>query len=525
MRDFATLLDRLSYTPARNGKLALMAEYFRRTPDPDRGYALAALTDGLPFSFPVRQTVLDLAAQHIDPELFRLSRDYVGDTAETLSLIWPERNAGGPPGLAQVVEMLGLIGRNDLGVTLARWLDTLDVNGRWALLKLVTGGMRTGVSARLAKTALSLAFDKPIEEIEEVWHGLVMPYTPLFAWLTGAGERPDVKNMPVFRPLMLSHPLEEADRAVLDPADYQIEWKWDGIRVQVCARGGTSRIYSRSGDDVSAAFPEFAALAFNATLDGELLVLRNGEVAPFQDLQQRLNRKTVTKKMLTDYPAHIRLYDLLEHDGEDIRTRTMAERRAELEQWFAKVRPARMDVSEIVTVPDAEALARIWAQTRAEGIEGLMLKRRDAAYVSGRPKGLWWKWKREPLAADCVLIYAQRGSGKRSSFYSDYTFAAWDGSKSPPELVPVGKAYSGFTDEELKRLDAFVRHNTVSRFGPVRQVEPKLVLEVAFDAIQPSTRHKSGIAMRFPRISRIRWDKPAAEADTVQGLKALIGGG
>lgn len=525
MKAFATLLDRLSYTPARNGKLALMADYFRTAPDPDRGYALAALTDGLPFSFPVRQTVIELAATHIDPELFRLSRDYVGDTAETLSLIWPDRQTGQPPRLAEVVEKLGLIGRNDLKSVLAEWLDTLDVNGRWALLKLVTGGLRTGVSARLAKTALAQAFHADVDDVEEVWHGLGMPYTPLFQWLEGKAPRPDVTDVPVFRPLMLSHPLEGPDLEAVNTEDYQIEWKWDGIRVQVCGRGGQTKLYSRTGDDVSAAFPEFADIRFNATLDGELLVGRGGEVAPFQDLQQRLNRKAVTKKMMADYPAFIRLYDILEDDGEDLRALNMVQRRTRLERWFERVKPPRMDVSEIVSVHGLPALKEIWSSTRAEGIEGLMLKRKDSAYVAGRPKGLWWKWKRQPLTADCVMIYAQRGSGKRSSFYSDYTFACWDDDKSPRELVPVGKAYSGFTDEELKKLDSFVRNNTTQRFGPVRQVAPQLVLEVAFDALQPSTRHKSGIAMRFPRIARIRWDKPAEEADTVQGLRALMASG
>jgi DNA ligase 1 len=519
MKAFAALLDALSYTPSRNGKLALLKEYFIATPDPDRGFALAALTDGLPFSFPVRQTVLDLAAQHIDPELFRISRDYVGDTAETLSLIWPSRQAENAPRLSAVVEELGQIGRNQLKDRLAIWLDCLDVNGRWALLKLVTGGMRTGVSARLAKMALAEAFHTPIEEIEEVWHGLSMPYAPLFLWLSGQAERPDVRDAPVFRPLMLSHPLEDADLANLNPHDYQIEWKWDGIRVQLCARAGGTRLYSRSGDDISDGFPEFANVPFNATLDGELLVVRNGEVAPFQDLQQRLNRKTVTKKMLTDYPVHIRLYDVLEIDGMNMRAEPMSARRTRLEQWFVARRPARMDVSEIVRPDDLEDLKSIWNNTRADSIEGLMMKRKDSAYVSGRPKGLWWKWKRAALTADCVMIYAQRGSGKRSSLYSDYAFAAWDESKAPRELVPVGKAYSGFTDEELKKLDHFVRHNTTNKFGPVRQVTPSLVLEVAFDGVQLSTRHKSGIAMRFPRIARIRWDKPADEADTVQALK------
>jgi DNA ligase 1 len=524
MKSFALMLDKLSYTPARNGKLALLKDYFIATPDPDRGYALAAITDGLPFSFPVRQTVLDLASEHIDPELFRISRDYVGDTAETLSLIWPNRKTGEPPSLATVVETLGLIGRNQLKAQLATWLDTLDVNGRWALLKIVTGGMRTGVSARLAKLALTEAFGKPVEDIEEVWHGLAMPYTPLFAWLAGDAARPDVKDVPVFRPLMLSHPLEATDLAVLDPAQYQIEWKWDGIRVQLCARPGGTRLYSRSGDDNSGAFPEFDNMPWSATLDGELLVVRDGIVAPFQDLQQRLNRKTVTKKMLTDYPVHIRLYDVLELDGEDLRGFPLTTRRARLAAWLLQYKPPRMDLSEILPVESRTQLQAIWSATRADSIEGLMLKRRDSLYVSGRPKGLWWKWKREAMTADCVMIYAQRGSGKRSSFYSDYTFAAWDESKSPRELVPVGKAYSGFTDAELKKLDHFVRNNTTNRFGPVRQVTPSLVLEVAFDAVQASGRHKSGIAMRFPRVSRIRWDKPAEEADTVEGLRKLAGG-
>ncbi len=522
MKAFALMLDKLSYTPARNGKLALLKEYFLSTPDPDRGYALAAITDGLPFSFPVRQTVLDLASEHIDPELFRISRDYVGDTAETLSLIWPNRNLGEVPSLALVIETLGLIGRNQLKDQLAKWLDMLDVNGRWALLKIVTGGMRTGVSARLAKLALAEAFGKPVEDIEEVWHGLAMPYTPLFAWLGGDAARPDVKDVPVFRPLMLSHPLEADDLAVLDPGEYQIEWKWDGIRVQLCARAGGTRLYSRSGDDISGTFPEFLDMPFSATLDGELLVMRDAVVAPFQDLQQRLNRKTVTKKMLTDYPAHIRLYDVLELDSEDLRGLPLSERRVRLEAWDHAYKPLRMDISEILRVDTADHLREIWSATRGDSIEGLMLKRRDSVYVSGRPRGQWWKWKREALTADCVMIYAQRGSGKRSSFYSDYTFAAWDESKSPRELVPVGKAYSGFTDEELKKLDHFVRNNTIKTFGPVRQVTASLVLEVAFDAVQMSGRHKSGIAMRFPRVSRIRWDKPADEADTVEGLRRLV---
>lgn len=524
MKAFATLLDHLSYTPARNAKLALMAAYFKATKDPDRGFALAALTDGLPISLPIRKLVQELASAHLDPELFRLSRDYVGDTAETLSLIWPDPVAENPPLLSEVVAVVRETPRAGLPALLTGWLDRMDVNGRWALLKFLSGGLRAGVSSRLAKTGLSLAFGKNVDAIEQAWHGIDPPYTELFAWLEGRGDLPDFSAYPVFRPLMLSHPLEGADLAALDPTLHQIEWKWDGIRVQVAGRGEELKLYTRTGDDITATFPEFKTLRFNANLDGELLVGRNGVVAPFQDLQQRLNRKTVSRKSLTEYPAFIRLYDILEVDGQDLRALALTERRQRLEAWREAHASSLLDLSEVLLVPDKAALQALWSGARDEGIEGLMLKRRDASYVAGRPRGLWWKWKRAALTADCVMIYAQRGSGKRSSFYSDYTFACWDVDVNPRVLVPVGKAYSGFTDEELKKLDAFVRHNTTQRFGPVRQLEAKLVLEVAFDAVQESKRHKSGVAMRFPRIARIRWDKPAEEADTVQGLRRLIRG-
>ena len=260
-------------------------------------------------------------------------------------------------------------------------------------------------------------------------------------------------------------------------------------------------------------------------LDGELLVVRNGEVAPFNDLQQRLNRKGVTRKQLEQFPAHVRLYDALSIEGEDLRPLPFVERRARLEAWFARVHPPRTDLSPIIDATAKDALHKLWSETRATSIEGIMLKRRASRYVAGRPKGEWYKWKRAPLTLDCVLMYAQRGSGKRSSYYSDYTFGAWrtNSENGTQELVPVGKAYFGFTDEELLQIDRWVRNHTVESFGPVRAVEPELVFEVAFDAVQKSTRHKSGVAMRFPRIHRIRWDKPAAEADRLETLMAMIG--
>jgi len=411
---------------------------------------------------------------------------------------------------------------------LGRLLDQVDASGRWALLKLIGGAPRVGVSARLARTALAECYGRDVSEIEEIWHALEPPYLDLFAWLDGKAERPDPGAKAVFRPVMLAHPIEEEDWPRLAPEDFAAEWKWDGIRVQIAARGTDVRMFSRQGDDISGAFPEIrsAFQGLDCVADGELLVARNGEIAPFNDLQQRLNRKTVTAKMLATYPAHVRLYDLLFDGGEDLRALSFSERRVRLERWHARHLPRLTDVSPLVSFATFDELGALWSSTRAEGIEGLMLKRRDSAYQAGRIKGQWFKWKRAALTLDCVLMYAQRGSGKRSSYYSDYTFGVWrTGESGAPELVPVGKAYSGFTDEELLTLDRWIRNHTTETFGPVRAVEPALVFEVAFDAVQPSTRHKSGVAMRFPRIHRIRWDKPAAEADTLETVNRLIGAG
>ncbi|MFA5901902.1 MAG: cisplatin damage response ATP-dependent DNA ligase [Hyphomicrobium sp.] len=530
MQRFANLLDCLTTTPARNGKLALLADYFRSGPDPDRGYALAALTDGLFPRLPLRRALAELMTGRIDPVLYQLSRDYVGDTAETVALLWPDKDATRPPpSLAEVVAALELAPRNAVAPVLGDFLDRLDVRGRWALLKLIGGAPRVGVSARLARTALAHMSGQELADIEEIWHALRPPYGELFAWLDGQAARPSVDGRPIFRPLMLAHPIDEGDWANLSPTDIVAEWKWDGVRVQISASGGEVRIFSRSGDDISPSFPEILAAfePYSCVLDGELLVMRDGVVAPFNDLQQRLNRKTVTAKMLRDYPAFVRLYDILVDDGDDTRVLPFDERRLRLENWHADHQPRLSDLSAIVTFEGFKQLDELWSGSREAGIEGLMLKRRSSPYLSGRPKGHWWKWKRAALTIDCVLMYAQRGSGKRSSYYSDYTFGVWrevasEDGDAMRELVPVGKAYSGFTDEELMRLDRFIRSHTVEQFGPVRAVEQTLVLEIAFDAVFPSPRHKSGLAMRFPRVHRIRWDKPAGEADTLETVEKLV---
>ncbi|MEJ7934932.1 cisplatin damage response ATP-dependent DNA ligase [Sphingobium sp. AN558] len=531
MRPFSQLLDGLVYTRSRNGKLDLIARYMRHAPDPDRGWALAALTGNLDLKAVKSAAIGEMIRDRTDPVLFEMSRDYVGDLAETVALLWPKREDqpaeidDGSLGIAAVVESLSATSRAAAPAVLARMMDHLDASGRFALLKLATGGLRVGISARLAKTGFAQGFGLDVDEVEQVWHALAPPYTALFDWAEGRAGRPDPAGTPFFRPFMLAHPLE-ADSVDLD--DYAAEWKWDGIRVQIVGTGSETRLYSRGGDDITGSFPDIArAFTGHAVLDGELLVRgefqgaeeHGGSAASFNALQQRLGRKAVSAKMMDDYPAFVRLYDILLEGEEDLRALPWTQRRARLEAYMARLDPDRFDISTVIEAADFDALADIRAGARDAAIEGVMLKRRDSPYVAGRKASLWYKWKRDPLTADCVMMYAQRGHGKRSSFYSDYTFGCWT---AAGELLPVGKAYSGFTDEELKWLDRFVRGNTVNRFGPVREVEKSLVLEVAFDSIHDSKRHKSGLAMRFPRIARIRRDKPAAEADTVEGLKRLV---
>ena len=522
MRAFSDLLDRLIYTRSRNGKLALISQYLRDAPDPDRGWVLAALTGEMDFPTVKISAVRKMAAERVDEVLFKLSRDFVGDTAETVALIWPDLGPADQdvPSVDEVVAILSQTSRARAPAVLAGLMDRLDPNGRFALLKFATGAMRIGVSARLAKTAFAQAFDMDVDHVEEVWHALKPPYTELFDWAEGKADKPDLSGIPFFRPFMLAHPLEERE---VDLRDYAAEWKWDGIRIQIARVGGDTRLYSRGGDDITAAFPEVAeSFDRDGVVDGELLVrgdFQGGEAASFNALQQRLGRKKVSARMIAEYPAFVRLYDILLDGQADLREQAWHERRIALESYVPRLNDQFFDISSILEAESFEHLAEIREGARDAAIEGVMLKKKDSPYIAGRKTGLWYKWKRDPLIADCVMMYAQRGSGKRSSFYSDYTFGCWTDSG---ELYPVGKAYSGFTDDELKILDRFVRQNTVNRFGPVREVEKTLVLEVAFDSIHESKRHKSGLAMRFPRISRIRTDKPAEEADLVATLKAMV---
>ncbi|HVU42719.1 MAG TPA: cisplatin damage response ATP-dependent DNA ligase, partial [Xanthobacteraceae bacterium] len=440
MNRFAELMNRLAYEPARNAKLRLMTDYFRSTGDPERGWALAALTGALSFPHAKAGLIRQLIAERTDSVLFELSYDYVGDLSETVALMWPAASVDATGQglqeitLTSVVETLTTLGKAQLPQQLARWLDRLDENGRWALIKLVTGGLRIGVSARLAKTALAALGSAEAQEIELLWPGLAPPYTELFAWLEGRAEKPASADPAPFRPPMLAHALDEADLAAFDPSDFLAEWKWDGIRVQAVAasaeavedRVGIARLYSRTGEDISKGFPDLVdALQLPGAIDGELLIRRDGLVQSFNVLQQRLNRKTVTPKLLTEFPAHLRAYDLLADGDEDLRGLPFSARRERLEAFVARLNSPRVDLSPMVGFAAWDDLvaarkdpATAGAGADAAAVEGVMLKRRASAYLPGRPTGPWWKWKRDPFIIDAVLMYAQRGHGKRSSYYS-----------------------------------------------------------------------------------------------------------
>ncbi|GMM73546.1 cisplatin damage response ATP-dependent DNA ligase [Alteromonas gracilis] len=574
MEAFSHLLEQLYFTSGNKAKAQLIADYIANTPDPDRGWAIAAMAGTLRFDFFKRNTVKKLITEHSDPALFAMSYDYVGEVSETVAHLWPySKPTDSLPSLTEVVETFASVSKQKVSDTLANYLTVMTPAQRWALLKLGTRGLRIGVSARSIKQILADYGDKDIKEIETLWHAVHPPYVDMLRWLEGKAEKPDIENAVTFHPVMLSHPIEDSDIEAFTENTWQIENKYDGIRVQLVVKSSKAvndrsfdsdttnedepekALFSRTGDDISHSFPDLLeSVSGNMVLDGELLVIHNVEhdndlsegstaqgittgnttsdksdlqawsmvqpdVDTFNALQQRLNKKKPSKALQSSAPVGLIVYDALVLDGKDLTEQTLKTRRQALERWFNKTDNKRLFLSQTLTATSPESLRQLHTdvcQNRA--VEGLMIKRLDSKYIPGRPKGKWFKWKRDPLVVDAVMMYAQRGHGKRSSFYSDFTFGTWEDN----QLLPIGKAYSGFTDEELKKLDNWVRRNAVGRFGPVREVKKELVLEVAFDAVHPSSRHKSGVALRFPRIHRIRWDKPANEADTLANVKALI---
>jgi len=533
MKAFSQLLDDLYFTNSTLAKETILSNYLRSTPDPDRGWALAAIAGTLSFDLFKRNLTKTLMMERMDPFLFDLSRHYVGEMSETIALSWPQSpdatRLNRLPDLDEVIREFQSRDKASIRDYLILLLDNMTPAERWALLKLGTRGLRIGMSARTVKRTLANMKGVDIGVIEELWHGLTPPFLDLFAWIDGRADIPDISQVLTYSPVMLAHPIDvKKDFERISSDTHQAEWKWDGIRVQVAGLNGEAKIFSHTGDDISHSFPDLIeAIDFNGILDGELLVRVNDEIGSFNDLQQKLGRKKPSKKLMADYPAHLIAYDILSLNGENLRSLTLGQRREHLSAFITGQDQSRFSLSKLLNFQNAQELAELREEATQTGglIEGLMIKDKSSLYVAGRPKHAWYKWKRDPFLLDAVLMYAQRGTGKRSSYYSDYTFGLWglDPKTHEEILLPIGKAYFGFTDEELKQIDKWIRSHKLARFGPVQEVTKELAFEVAFDSAQESKRHKSGYALRFPRIHRIRWDKPAHEADKIEALARLVG--
>ncbi|MBJ2284763.1 ATP-dependent DNA ligase [Pseudomonas sp. MF6755] len=543
MKAFAELYANLDATTSSNAKLAALQAYFLQAPPEDAAWAVYFLSGGRPRQLVPTRLLRDMAteAASIEPWLFEESYQSVGDLAETISLLLPESTYSSEDGLAVWLEekLLPLRGLSpvDLAERLPALWAQLDQPSLMVCIKLITGSFRVGVSKLLVTRALAAMADLDSKRVAQRLVG----YTDLSNRPTAEGylkliaaESSDEhaqrggQPYPFFLAHGMAQPVEQFDTLLGSPADWQVEWKWDGIRAQLVKREGRLWIWSRGEELVTERFPELHSLVSGlpdgTVIDGEIVVWKDS-VQPFALLQQRIGRKTLSKKVLEDAPVAVLAYDLLEYQGEDWRNHIQAERRTQLEQVIAACNQPVLLPSPLLEGRTWAALATQREASRSLGVEGMMLKDRNGLYGVGRTKdmGLWWKWKVDPFSIDAVLIYAQRGHGRRASLYSDYTFAVWDGPPgSERTLVPFAKAYSGLTDEEMRKVDAIVRKTTVEKFGPVSSVTPSMVFELGFEGIALSKRHKSGIAVRFPRMLRWRQDKAVDEADSLTTLQDLL---
>jgi DNA ligase-1 len=544
MKEFAALFSALDSTTSTKKKTDALLTYFQRAQPADAAWALYFLAGGKP-----RQTVptalMRTAAREMAgiPEwLFDESYDVVGDLAETIAHVLPPARETIELPLHVWIEerLLALRGQAPEAISAALqgyWAE-LDTPSRFLLTKLIGGSFRVGVARNLVLRALAEATGLDAKLLAQRLMGYTdkhhAPDAARYTQLVDPQHQPQAESGQPY-PFFLAHPLQAPVESLGDRTDWQVEWKWDGIRAQFIRRGAASWLWSRGEDLLNGRFPELdamhALLPDPTVLDGEIVVWRDGRVQPFADLQKRIGRKTVTKKILSELPVALLAYDLLEVDGEDIRAWPQWRRRERLEAVVAGTAPdtsGPLQLSPLVDAPDWPALATLRAESRARGVEGFMLKQREGRYGAGRTKdvGTWWKWKIDPYSVDAVLIYAQSGHGRRANLYTDYTFAVWDGvagdAANPRRLVPFAKAYSGLTDDEMRQVDQRIRQTTTEKFGPVRSVTPTLVVELGFEGIQASPRHKSGIAVRFPRMLRLRWDKPVDAADSLATLQAFI---
>ncbi len=538
MRAFAQLFLSLDETNKTNEKVRVLKEYFNNVPDTDKMHMLALFTGRKPKRVINATQVRTWATEvtNIPIWLFEESYHVVGDLAETIALLMPQNTTGGSSKtLTEWIAELNTLNSKTEEERKLWLIDSwamLDTQERFVFNKLLTGSFRVGVSQSLVIKALADITNLDAPTLTHRIMGNWLPETYTYEQLIQEQGAADDVSRPY--PFFLAYPIQETSEkqksadelktSLGDAAEWQAEWKWDGIRAQLIKRDGKIFIWSRGEDLATDKFPELHpflnALPDGTVIDGELLSFQNGLPMPFNILQTRIGRKNLSKKILEESPVAVIAYDCLEYNGEDIRYKTQSERREILEELQAATpHPELLRISPLITFSTWDELATVREQSRAMIAEGIMLKRKNATYQVGRKRGDWWKWKIDPLSVDAVMIYAQKGHGRRADLYTDYTFAVWDGDK----LVPFAKAYSGLTDQEINKVDNFVKRNTLEKFGPVRTVKPELVFEIGFEGINRSTRHKSGIALRFPRILRWRQDKPKEEADTLETLKALLG--
>ncbi|MEM9477358.1 MAG: ATP-dependent DNA ligase [Pseudomonadota bacterium] len=526
MNRFAALFTALDQTTKTNAKVAALAAYFAKASDDDRLWTIALLSGRRPKRTVTTTRLREWAAERAGIPLWLFEEAYpiVGDLAETIALVLPAPTEASDKSLTHWIAEIRAWGTLEEPErkprVLAAW-DALETTERFVFNKLITGGFRMGLSQKLMTRALSKATG--IEEAT-LAHRLMGDWTPDTVTYHSLIEAPDpTAYLSKPYPFYLAYQLDSAPEDLGSPEDWAAEHKWDGIRGQLIVREGSHYLWSRGEELMTDRFPELAAtrdfLPDGTVIDGEVLAWQGDGPLPFNALQKRIGRKTVPKKLLTEAPVILQAYDLLEDAGTDIRTQPYAARRARLEAIVTATPPeCPIGLSPLIDFPTWDSLATTRATSREIGAEGVMLKRRDAPYRDGRKKGDWWKWKVDPLVIDAVMIYAQSGHGRRANLFTDFTFAVWSGN----ELVPFTKAYSGLTDAEFRDITAWVRKNTQQRFGPVRQVTPHHVFEIAFEGIQESPRHKSGVALRFPRMSRWRRDKPLAEANTLDDLKEML---
>ena len=523
MNDFSELLNNLLLNTSKKKKIELLCSYFQNSKLEDNAWALSILTNSFDKKFLSIKDLKDIIIKKVGDILFKYSYDYVGDLAETISLLWQEKKKIKVDlKLNEFMEsLLKINDRERLKKKIQLILDESDKDQRYCILKILTGGLRVGVSHGIVRESLAKYGCRTSHDIDEYWHGFKKPFIEFFEWLNGKDLPKYINRRELFNSFMLANNFKYEEFSDNDTKRFTAEFKWDGIRAQIIfSKNG--KIYSRNGENITLSFPDIDTNDKDYyVIDGELVIKKDEQILSFNNLQKRIGRKKVSTRLVSELPIHFIAYDILFFKDIDCRTLPFKNRRKYLSSFIKYKSFKNFSLSKFIDFTSWNDLRIIKENALNNHIEGVVIKNKDSLYKKGRVLDGWYKWKRKPFSFDFIIMYAQRGHGKRSSFYSDFTFGCWVDNQFD-KLVPVGKAYSGYTNEELKKLDLWIRNNTIERFGPVRSVKPGLVVEVSFDNLNVSTRHKSGVALRFPRFSRIRWDKPISDICILEDLKNLI---